>query len=101
MKPQDIEKIANVVVGAMAGARDAGLLGCGSLSSTQSYSAAPDEICTPLYYCGGRGAFSCSSGFTCEGFSCPPPEPFTCGGTFTCEPLLQFFALPCVEPFGG
>ena len=58
MKPQDADRIANAVVGSLAGARDAGLLGCGAISSTVYYTWQPGCTtgvgCEASYECGGK-----------------------------------------------
>ena len=99
MKPQDIDKIANLVVGSLSGVPGAGLLGCGAISSGQTYDPLcnnPDIfVCTPTasYECGGAARFSCCAGFECTSdFYCPGPalfycfnfEQFHCPGTFVC-----------------
>ena len=85
MKPQDIAKIADVVVASLAGAPGAGLLGCGSVSSTVAYDH-PGGLCEANYACGGLAAFTCWMGFGCpEGFICAPEASFTCGAyRFVC-----------------
>jgi hypothetical protein len=89
MKPQDIDKIANIVVGSLSGsAAGAGLLGCGAISSAQDYElnectdpSDPFFECgVPSFECGGNGIFTCCVGFDCTiGFTCPGPAIFGCG----------------------
>ena len=99
MKAQDIDKIANLVVGSLSGAPGAGLLGCGAVSSGQTYDPLCNDpaifVCTPqeAYACGGQARFSCCAGFECPTvFDCPGPalfaclnqEQFICPRTFDC-----------------
>ena len=93
MRPQDIDKIATLVVGSLAGTPGAGLLGCGSITSGQQYEALcvrPELFaCTEDYECGGLARFACCDGFECStDFDCPGPSLFGCGGyvNFTCHP---------------
>lgn len=117
MRPQDIDKVANLVVGSLAGASGAGILGCGAISSAQDYDPSRDCVETPFYYtcetgqyeCGGQGNFDCCDGFTCDNdfycpgearFACPNdqqfscPETFQCGGADTFLVTIQFCGLP-------
>lgn len=102
MRPQDVDKIANLVVGSLTGTPGFGLLGCGAISSGQNYELnectdpnAPFLVCDDggTYECGGQGNFLCCAGFTCTTtFTCPGPAPFgclngqqfVCANTFTC-----------------
>lgn len=101
MKPADIDRIANAVVGGLAG-REAGLLGCGAISSTEAYGCPAEYACDP-YECGGQGEFSCSNDFVCHTlFDCPPPQAFSamecwsewfyCEGDYICGRGIQFAA---------
>ena len=97
MKPQDIDKIANLVVGSLSGAPGAGLLGCGSVTSAVDYDAAQcvgEQLfaCTDGYECGGMADFTCCQGFECLAeFDCPGGAMFGCGGdlNFAC-PQVAF-----------
>jgi hypothetical protein len=102
MKPQDIDKIANLVVGSLAAAPGVGILGCGAVSSTVAYD--PINECTDVapfvcdvnYECGGQAQFSCTGGFNCtptvgNEFRCDEGTGFYCGlESFTCSPLERF-----------
>ena len=70
MRPQDIEKIAQNVVGSFSQA-DSVRAGCGAFSNPEAYTC-PDFGCQSNYECGEAGNFTCSgSNFTClEGFFC-------------------------------
>jgi hypothetical protein len=73
MRPQDIEKIANSVVGAFTGPTQASA-GCGAISSAESYECATGFTCGLVgYECGGQATFSCAptATFTCLSFNCP------------------------------
>ena len=84
MNLQDIDKIANLVVGSLSGSPGAGLLGCGAVSSTQSYDPLcerPDIFnCAEGYECGGLADFTCCDAFECLDFYCPGTANFGCGG---------------------
>ena len=85
MRPQDIDKIANLVVKALAASPETGLLGCGSMSSTAEY--APDCTWNNPYEC-GAGGYECGVAalFSCDIFYCGEGSyVFMCGGPFTCE----------------
>ncbi|NLS78256.1 MAG: hypothetical protein GXY76_13450 [Chloroflexi bacterium] len=108
MKPQDIDKIANVVVGSLAGASGAGVLGCGSISNTQDY----DPLCTAnapfqcvgAYECGWQGMFTCGSSFSCAPttgnlFLCDEGTGFLCGqGAFSCTPQEAYWPTAQLPP---
>ena len=103
MKAQDIDRIANAVVGSLAGARDAGLLGCGAISSTVYYTWQPGCTtgvgCEASYECGGQELFTCCAGFAClNSFRCPEPAGFWCQSEtlFTCSWECCFDAGECV-----
>lgn len=96
MRPQDVDKIANLVVGSLAGAPGSGLLGCGSVTSAEDYDLTectdPNEpffVCDSGgdYACGGLARFLCCAGFVCDtSFTCPGPSRFGCANseTFFC-----------------
>ena len=117
MRPQDIDKIANLVVGSLSGAPGAGLLGCGAVSSGQAYDPLCNDpsifVCTPVesFECGGEARFSCCAGFECTtDFYCPGPnlfaclnqQQFICPTTFVCgaqdsfEPTSSYCGTPPV-----
>ncbi len=112
MKPQDIDKIANVVVGSLAAAQGVGILGCGSISSTQDYDPIDDCTannpfeCVVAYDCGHAGMFSCANGFTCAPttgnlFRCDEGDGFLCGGeAFSCVPGEAFWPTAVLPPLG-
>ena len=78
MRPQDIEKIANSVVGAF-GRPVRASAGCSGVSDPQAYSCSGDPYdCSPNYVCGGQGSFSCDA----EGFDCA--NNFTCSSNWDC-----------------
>lgn len=88
MKPQDIDKIANIVVESLGGGPAPGLLGCFSITSTERYYHPPGD-CKGLFQCGGLGDFLCCETFGCpQGFVCPGPARFNCLNeeAFTCAP---------------
>jgi hypothetical protein len=100
MKPQDIDKIANVVASSLAGSRVPGLLGCGAISNAQDYElnectdpSQPFFTCDNAgYECGGAGQFLCCEGFDClSAFYCPGVEIFGCGNDreFNCLASFQ------------
>ena len=113
MRPQDIDKIANIVVGSLSGsAAGAGLLGCGSVSSTQDYElnecedpADPFFACNDSgFQCGGLGLFTCCVGFDClTRFVCPGPALFNCGNSeqFMCYQTFECAPLDTFEPTAG
>ena len=83
MRPQDIDKIANVVVNSLAGTGP-GLLGCGAISATDQF-VTFDQLECGTYECGGQAGFGCCAGYTCrESFFCF----FT--ATFACQSSLLF-----------
>ncbi len=91
MKPQDIARIANSVVGSVGIARDAGLLGCGAISSPVQFDTGILS-CLPNYQCGGAGLFTCCEDFACaSAFACPGPDGFRCDieRTFSCGSLFD------------
>ena len=105
MRPRDINKIASTVVGSLAGLRDAGLLGCGAISSPELYDWEPGcQVgvgCEGRYECGGWGLFTCCEGFTCLGvFVCPAPAGFLCENDilFTCT-IANFDKPGCGDAF--
>ncbi len=75
MKPQDIEKIADSVIGAFARPTQASA-GCAGISDPTAFNCPVEQgdfSCLDNYDCGGAGAFKCGMTlFTCEGgdFSC-------------------------------
>jgi hypothetical protein len=72
MRPQDIEKIEQGVVGAFSQAGEGSIkAGCGAFSNPQAYECA-DFSCIANYECGEMGNFSCAAAeFSCtEGFFC-------------------------------
>lgn len=80
MRPQDIERIADSVMGAFIRPTRASA-GCGDVSSTQSFSC-PDFGCgfgEPSYECGGAADFKCT------GFGCSPTALFGCDDLFSCS----------------
>ena len=79
MRPQDIEKIANSVVGAFSQPSRASA-GCGAISSTQEYDCSTGYYCQSEagYECGGQASFDC----TMESFSCV--DGFNCPSSFDC-----------------
>ena len=114
MRPQDIDKIASVVVGSLAGVRDAGLLGCGAISNPVQYDwpSCPTPAnfdCGASYECGGVALFTCCENFTCSsGFVCPNPAGFWCQNDvmFTCAPGFECgsafeMTAQCCHSFGG
>jgi hypothetical protein len=84
MRPQDIEKLANSVMGAVAQPTRASA-GCGSVSSTQEFSCTQtDYTCGPTasYACGGPAAFTCPGTYDCVlDFTCP--DLFSCSGFYS------------------
>lgn len=107
MKPQDIDKIASVVVESLSGAP--GLLGCGSFTNRQRYDG-PQGECEVNYQCGGLGEFYCCYGFDCiAGFACPGnaayacrnDEMFHCLAIFTCDQNFTGTLTFCPPPLPG
>ena len=108
MKPQDIDKIANLVVGSLAAAPGVGILGCGSVSSSQDY----DPACTPNapfqcgaggFECGHMGLFTCGAAFDCtptgtDMFICDQDRGFFCGEVFSCNPQGLFWPTATLPP---
>ncbi len=84
MRPQDIERIANSVMGAFTGPSQASA-GCGSFSSTQEFTCSTGYFCQLAqgYNCGGQALFEClTEGFGCiENFECPTS--FSCPSNYT------------------
>jgi len=96
MGAQDIDKIANLVVKALAASPEAGLLGRGSMSSTAAYTAG----CTwkSPYKC-GAGGYGCGVAalFSCEHFYCGSrwdSAVFMCDDAFTCVDMFHCFGTP-------
>ena len=71
MRPQDIEKIANSVVGVF-GRPIRASAGCSGVSDPQTFDCGDTYDCSVTYVCGGQGTFTCD-------------ESFVCGGTFRCD----------------
>ena len=77
MRPQDIEQIANRVIGALGTPVQASA-GCSGVSDPQPYTCGELRFvdnsygCECTYECGGAGSFDCV-------------EYFVCNDTFTCE----------------
>ena len=71
MRPQEIEKIARVVVGSFP-QQPYQKTGCAGFSDPQAFSCVDDFNCAAGDYdCGGAAQFGCSSSFSCEqGFFC-------------------------------
>ncbi len=72
MRPQDIEKIAQGVVGAFSRAGEGSIKGgCGAFSNPEAYTCI-DFGCSANYECGEAGNFTCvAANFSCtEGFFC-------------------------------
>jgi len=72
MRPQDIEKIAQGVVGVFSRAGEGSIkAGCGAFSNPQAYEC-NDFGCGANYDCGEMGNFTCAANeFICaEGFFC-------------------------------
>ena len=84
MRPQDIEKIANSVVGAFSRPSRASA-GCGDFSSTQEYDCSTGYYCQSEggYECGGQALFDCvQEVFSCvSAFNCP--SSFNCSASYT------------------
>jgi hypothetical protein len=111
MRPQDIDKVANLVVGSLANAGGIGILGCGSVTEQQAFNPAQECDVEPFYFvcdegsdydCGGLGDFHCCDGFTCTTdfncpgdarFTCPTDQDFNCLGEFSCGTAGDTFAL--------
>jgi len=84
MRPQDIEKIANSVVGSFSGTASVSA-GCGSASSTVEYMCDGfDFACQSTYECGGAGNFTCGTTFP---FDCV--EIFGCASAFDCPVIFN------------
>lgn len=82
MRPQDIEKIANSVVGAF-GRPVRASAGCAGASDPQSFQCTGDAYdCSQGYVCGGEGSFTCDQGFVCSG-------DFSCEGSWDCMGIYQ------------
>jgi hypothetical protein len=81
MRPQDIEKIANSVVGAF-GRPVRASAGCAGVSDPQTFSCSQTYDCSGGYACGGQGVFTCVAvGFQCDGnFVCE--SNWDCMGTY-------------------
>ena len=75
MRPQDIEKIANSVVGVF-GRPIRASAGCAGVSDPQAFDCSEYD-CSVTYICGGQGTFSCGTNFGCVG-------DFTCDSNFDC-----------------
>ena len=91
MRPQEIDKIANLVVKALATSPEAGLLGCGSLSSTTEYAT----DCTP-FTC-GAGGYECGVAalFSCDFFFCGAEGGvFVCDDAFACDGECYCYGVP-------
>ena len=76
MRPQDIEKIANSVVGVF-GRPIRASAGCAGVSDPQTFDCSETYDCSVTYICGGQGTFSCGTNFGCGG-------DFTCDSNFDC-----------------
>jgi len=75
MRPQDIEKIAQGVVGVFRRTGEGSIkAGCGAFSNPQAYKCNDfdDFDCSANYECGEMGNFTCAANeFICaEGFFC-------------------------------
>ena len=113
MRPQDIDKIANLVVGSLSGVPGAGLLGCGSVTSGQDFDivictdpTAPFFFCDDggSYECGGEARFLCCAGFVCEtDFVCPGPSRFGCASSedFLCAESFVCGEQDTFDPTSG
>ena len=62
MRPTDVDKIAEAIVGSLAGS-DPGLLGCGAISSPIRFEV--DLLQCGTFECGGVAAFDCNLRFGC------------------------------------
>ena len=80
MHPQEIEKIAQGVVGAFSPGCDPTVkAGCGAFSNPNAYDCALFS-CGDDYECGQAAVFTCSEDFTCA-------QSFFCGcGLYTAPP---------------
>ena len=85
MRPQDIERVANSVMGSL-GRPTRASAGCGGVSSPDTYGCDTSYSCqVTTYECGGAGVFACTmEGFDCPSmFDCPGPDMFSCDCGYT------------------
>ena len=83
MRPQDIEKIANSVMGAFSRPTRASA-GCTGVSDPQEFECIEYYNCQSDYECGGVATFRCAvEGFACQEFFCQT-GPFDCVIGFGC-----------------
>lgn len=87
MRPKDIERIADSVVGAF-GKPTRASAGCGDVSSTDLFECVD-------FGCGFAGAYECGGAgdFICFAFTCELVGGFECATAFTCEAMVQFNVL--------
>ena len=84
MRPTDVDKIAEAIVGSLAGS-DPGLLGCGAISSPIAFEV--DYLACGTFECGGVAPFDCNVVFGCGATNgaANAVMPFFCPENFGCE----------------
>ena len=84
MRPTDVDKIAEAIVGSLAGS-DPGLLGCGAISSPIGFEV--DTLLCGTFECGGIAPFDCNLRFSCGISNGAPngPSAFYCPENFGCD----------------
>ena len=98
MRPTDVDKIAEAIVGSLAGS-EPGLLGCGAISSPTGFEV--DLLQCGVFECGGLAPFDCNLRFGC-GTVNPSGAvmAFFCPENFGCDQGYQTQVCVRVDAFG-
>ena len=97
MRPTDVDKIAEAIVGSLAGS-DPGLLGCGAISSPIGFEV--DYLVCGTFECGGLAPFDCNMRFGCgTNGAVTAVMTFFCPENFGCDPGYTLIC-PSNDVFG-
>ena len=98
MRPTDVDKIAEAIVGSLAGS-DPGLLGCGAISSPIAFEV--DYLTCGTFECGGVAAFDCNLRFGCGDNNVVGAigSNFFCDDSFGCDTGYGLVACSPIAPF--